>query len=232
VEFPEEIYAKTIVPVKIRLINNKSLMPAFLIKVLVEQQEILFSFIEAKSDSTHYLNLCFEKRGRYRIDRIYLSSVFPFNFFVRYKKNITKLDLIIFPQPKKCDWNHVLSRHKKPKGDEHSKVAGYDSDIISIRDYVSGDPLKYISWKSTAKTDSLKTKELSSLEFQPIIIEFNKINIGDIELKISFITFIILKLFRSGTPFGLSIDEEIYNPENTKFNKMIILKRLALYGQN
>jgi uncharacterized protein (DUF58 family) len=125
-----------------------------------------------------------------------------------------------------------MGEQKKPRGEEHSNRIGYDSDMISIRDYLTGDPMKYISWKSTAKTGALKTKEFSTLEFQPVIIEFDKVNIRDLELKISCVTFMILRLFRAGVPFGLAMEGEVYGPNHSKANKMNILRRLALYDQS
>lgn len=230
VEPPEEVYAGTLIPVKIDLINKRKFMPAFLINVMIGQKEVLFPFVEAKSGASLYLDMRFEKRGKYRSDHLYISSVFPFNFFTRYKKLVHQLNFIIFPEPKKCHPVHTFDRQKKPKGDDSSRLAGHDSDILSIRDYVPGDPMKYISWKSTAKTGILKTKELSNLEFQPVIIEFDKIIIRDIEIKISCITFIILKLFQAKIPFGLAIAGEIYKPDQSINHKRNILRKLALYG--
>lgn len=230
VELPEEVYAKTSVPVKVTLLNKRRIMPAFLITVMIGEEELLFPFVEARSRMSRYLSMHFEKRGEYTSRHLYISSIFPFNFFTRYKKTNKELSCIVFPEPKKCQMPHALDKQRRPKGEENSRSAGHDSDILSIRNYVAGDPLKYISWKSTAKTGSLKTKELSSLEFQPVIIEFDKMAIKNVELKISCITFIILKLFRSRIPVGLSISGETYKPGNSHAHKKVILRKLALYG--
>ena len=95
-----------------------------------------------------------------------------------------------------------------------------------------GDPLKYISWKATAKTGKLKTKELSALESPKIMIDFNRLEKHDLEQTISCVSYMIVKLIQSGTPVGLVIDDYTYRPDSSPSHKLLLLTRLALYGQN
>lgn len=231
-DIPPEVFAGTDTPIGIRLVNKKKFMPAFLIRVLIEGHQTVFSFIDAGSEQRHYCRIQFSNRGEYLIKDLYISSVFPFNFFSRYRKIKTTLRLIVLPKPQKCEAFHIRNRQTRLRGETSTMNLGYDSDIISIRNYTSGDPLKYISWKSTAKTGVLKTKELSAIELQPVVIDFDKMQKGDLEHKISCITFLILKFIRSNTPVGLVIDGESFRPAATTVHKMNLLRKLALYGQN
>lgn len=231
-EAPAEIFAETDIPIGIRLINRKRLMPAFLIKVLIENQQALFPFIDAGAEGRQFCSVGFAARGEHSIDSIYICSVFPFNFFTRYRKIPKTVKLTIFARPQKCQDALSRDRQIRLKGDASTLTIGYDSDIISIRDYSSGDPLKYINWKSTAKTGVLKTKELSAIQLQQIMIDFDKMVGQDLEQKISCVTFLILKFIRSNIPVGLIIGGESLKPALTASHKIQLLSRLALYGQN
>src|SRR3972149_4703492 len=50
IELPEEIYAGTSPPVKVILRNTRRFLPAFLMRVHVSGNEILFPFVEVKTE--------------------------------------------------------------------------------------------------------------------------------------------------------------------------------------
>lgn len=231
-EFPQEIYAKNEFPVKIILKNKKKILPVFLMKVHVNGKDAFFPYIDPKSSEIRYLNITFPKRGRYVISNIYVYSVFPFNFFTRYRSLNRTFDLIVFPALKECSLISLYEKNRRLKGDRTSDISGYDTDIVSIREYVYGDPIKYINWKATAKTGKLKTKELSSLMYRPILINFENVYINDIEEKISCIAFSILKLIKSNMPVGLKIKDKVFLPDVSQTHKLNMLKELALYEGN
>jgi uncharacterized protein (DUF58 family) len=231
-EFPQEIYADALVPIGIKLTNQRRFMPAFLIRVLIADREVLFPIVDAGSSVMLYLNMVFERRGRHTVSDMFVASVFPFNFFTRFRKIPKSMDLIIFPRLQRCSLTHLLASQARWKGDTSSDVPGFDSDILSIRDYVYGDPMKYISWKATAKTGQVKTKELSAIQSQNIMIDFNRLEKHDLEQTLSSVTYMIVKSIQSGTSVGLLIEGETYNPDINTGHKLLLLSRLALYGQN
>jgi uncharacterized protein (DUF58 family) len=236
---PDEIYAGTAIPVKVVLTNSKRFMPSFLIKVKLGDSETLFLPVIAKEGKAAGLaTMAFPRRGRHRIDDVYLSSVFPFNFFIRFRRIGLDLDVIVFPAVKKCSIGDLFGREKRSKGDKTLDKTGFEAEMLSIRNYQYGDPQKYIHWKASARTGELKTKELSTLAHRPLLLELEKIAIADLEEKISCVTYIIMKSFRLNIPVGLKIGTGVFSPvqristETGKAGaqKAAMLKELALYG--
>jgi uncharacterized protein (DUF58 family) len=232
VEFPEERFAGSFVPVGVKLINRKRFMPAFLIKVMILEQEVLFPIVNARSSTHLYMNMVFDHRGRHTIPQVVISSVFPFNFFNRYRRVPKKFEFVVFPRLQRCNFSHTLAEKSRWKGDASSDAPGHESDILSIRDYVFGDPMKYISWKATAKTGRLKTKEFSAIESPNVLIDFDRLEKHDLEQTVSCVTYTVVKLIQSGTAVGLVIDGATYKPECSSTHKTVLLTRLALYGQD
>jgi len=229
IEFPQEIFANKDFPVKITLKNKKRLLPVFLLRLHVAEQSVLFPFADVKSETVKYMETAFSKRGQHIIKDIYISSVFPFNFFTRFKGLDNAFDCVVFPELKKCDLITLYEKGRRLKGEKASDKTGFESDIVSIREYVYGDPLKYINWKATAKTGALKTKELSSLLHQPITIDFDKVIIKDLEEKISCISYSIIQILKKNMPIGLRINDRLYEPGTSHGHKINMLKELALY---
>ncbi|HOJ44053.1 MAG TPA: DUF58 domain-containing protein [Syntrophorhabdaceae bacterium] len=229
IDFPQEIYAQRAFPLKITLKNKKGIIPVFLMKVHIEGRDAFFPFVDPKSSETRYMNISFPKRGRYVIKGIYIYSVFPFNFFTRYKTIDKTFEFIVFPSLKECSLASFNKRDRRLKGDRSSDTIGYETDIVSIREYVYGDPIKYINWKATAKTGKLKTKELSSLIYRPFFIDFDEVLMHDIEEKISCIAYTVLKLIKNNMPVGMRIKDKVFLPDVSQMHKISILRELALY---
>jgi uncharacterized protein (DUF58 family) len=237
IEFPDEIYANTGFPLKVTLLNRRRFLPAFLIRVHFLNHEVLFPFVDAKTYGVKYATITFPQRGHRRIGDIHVCSVFPFHFFVRCKKVTWAVETVVFPQLKPCELHAAHEREQPFRGERSIDKTGYEGEFISLRDYVKGDPLKHIHWKASAKTGRLKTKELSTLSRQPVIIDFDTIPIKNIEEKISCVSYLIVKLLRQNTPVGLTIQGISYTPfsrtdsERSQARKISMLTKLALYDR-
>ncbi|MEW6116045.1 MAG: DUF58 domain-containing protein [Nitrospirota bacterium] len=227
---PGELYAHTESPVSITITNSRRFLPAFLIRVRFGEQEKLFPYVEAKGREVRHTILKTGKRGLHRIGALRVSSVFPFNFFIRYKRIPLSLEMVVFPALKGSVLRSSLDVHRNVRGEYTAASAGQEGEMISLRDYTYGDPLKYIHWKSSAKTGKLKTKELSALSSQPVIIDIEGVPIRNIEDRLSCIAYTIVQLIRKNTPVGLKVNTTLYNPDLSQEHKRTLLKALALYG--
>lgn len=236
-DLPDEIYAQTDLPLRVTLINRRRFLPAFLIRVRLLDRDVLFPFTDRREEGYRYATIAFRKRGRVRVDRISLCSVFPFNFFVRCRSLSGSFEAVVFPAPKQCDLLSLNERERRQGGETQTDTAGYEADIISLRDYIQGDPIKYIHWKASARTGRLKTKELSSLSRPPVVIDFEAVNIRGIEEKLSCITYAVLRLIRQNIPVGLRMRGDTAgipasaDRDTLQAGKRAILRKLALYGE-
>ncbi len=229
--FPEEIFAKTDAPIIIKIKNKKRIFPSFLLRIFFNEKSILIPFVDNKSTTEKHIILKFEKRGKHKIEKIEICSVFPFNFFKRCIYLYIEKEFLVYPFPKKCKYMESMDKYSKQKGDIYTQQKGISGDIIGIRDYIVGDSLKLIHWKATAKTGELKTKELSSNQYEPIIIDLEKLN-GDFETKISCATYLILKYYKMLRPFGLKFKNITFKPEYSLKQKVKILKFLSTINNN
>lgn len=228
---PDEVYAGTEFPLAVTLRNRRRFFPVFLMKVIIEGRELVFPFVDAGRDETLHISWEFSQRGTYRFEHIRICSVFPFSFFTRCRGLSADYAGIVFARPKRCAlFQEASFAQKRMQGEQSLDAAGFDAEAISVRDYVPGDPLKYVHWKATARTGSLKTKELASLVHEPVVVEFERVQIEDLEERISCITGFILHMYRKGTPVGLSCGDRLFKPALSTMHKRAMLRELALYG--
>jgi len=227
-----EIYATTNTPVGVTVTNTRKFLPIFLLRVNIQERELFYPFIDAKGVSTRYVNMTFGKRGKHTMGLVSFYSVFPFNFFTRFKWYSDSSSFVVFPKLHQCELSALYQKERRLKGEHSTDKTGYESDIISIREYVHGDPIKYINWKATAKTGELKTKELSSLAYQPVVIDFSMVDIEDIEQKISYIAYTIVQLIRKNIPIGLRLNGAFFAPAVSNTHKATLLTELALFGSH
>ena len=227
-----EIYATTATPVGITVRNKRKFLPIFLLRVNIQNKELLLPFIDSGDEATRYVNMDFKRRGKHSMGLVSLHSVFPFNFFTRYRWYSDSSTIVVYPKLQQCELSSLYQKERRFKGDHSTDKTGYDSDVISIREYVHGDPVKYINWKATAKTGELKTKELSSLAYQPVVIDFSAIEIEDTEQKISCIAYTIVQLTRKNIPIGLRLNGSFFAPAISNTHRNNLLTELALYGSH
>jgi len=227
ITLPEEIYANRENFIKLKIINHKKFLPGFLIKVSIKEFNLSYLFPYFEKEKETVISIKPIRRGYLSLKEIYISSVFPFNFFVRWRKIPNTFSFLVFPEPKKCEFFSVTSN--KIKGDKYSEIFGFDGDLISIKDYEEGTPVKYIHWKASAKTEKFKVKQFSDLTFSPLIIYLEQIPIPDKEEKISCATYLIIESFKKGIPVGLKIGKEFFKPSLLHKHKINLLTKLALY---
>jgi len=105
----------------------------------------------------HYPVQCL-RRGLFFFGPTELNSGDPFGFF-RVSKTVEKQDqLLVYPLIISLEELGIPSRH--PFGDLRVRRHLFEDpvQVMTTRDYVVGDPLKHIHWKTTARLQRLQTR--------------------------------------------------------------------------
>ncbi|MDY6821543.1 MAG: DUF58 domain-containing protein, partial [Deferribacterota bacterium] len=184
-----DIYANRWVDVKLKLTNNYSRLTLYLLDIKINESCARVDRIKGGEEVTTYIKLIFKKRGINYIDGVYISTIFPFYFFIRSKYYRCGKKFLVFPEPKKPLYN-MWANSNRSKYDNYTKTGNIyinnSLDIGSIREFIEGDQVKDIIWKSFFKTGELLVKTYETSELSPVIIEIT--NNLDIEKKLSYDT--------------------------------------------
>jgi uncharacterized protein (DUF58 family) len=99
-----------------------------------------------------------QKRGVFLFGPAMISSGDPFGFFRKKIEDEKTERLLVYPKILSLEDIGIPSRH--PFGDLRIKRHLFQDPVLvaTTREYVSGDPLKYIHWKSTARLQRLQSR--------------------------------------------------------------------------
>jgi uncharacterized protein (DUF58 family) len=226
---PEEVYDGLPTLFSIKLENNRSWLPVFLMEVALDEQAVLFPLVDPGQSQSKSIEAVLNGRGLQLLATVTVRSRFPINFFIRTLVIPINREVTVFPRPVPC--NDL--QQPDPGGMRGAKahwMKGQEGDVSHISDYRGGEPLKLIHWKLSARHDRLKVKELSAASHTPVTIDLDAIPAVGLEQRLSCCAYLVTRLLRSGRPTGLKSGTMEIPPDSTRQHKLKLLKVLATYG--
>ncbi|NNJ72391.1 MAG: DUF58 domain-containing protein, partial [Enterobacterales bacterium] len=106
-------------------------------------------------------------------------------------------------------------------------------DFMSIRDYQQGDSKRAIHWRAYARDQGLVTKLFSEPVGDPMHFDYQMFDQIDpyqrVELRLSWLTFLVLEAAHQQTPFALTLPNKTFEPDISAQHLEKCLQALALY---
>jgi uncharacterized protein (DUF58 family) len=181
-------------------------------------------------------------RGRYALNRIRLSTRFPFGLL--QKSLIFESHRAYTVMPFELDLNPEVYRVQRGRGEEAKKRStrsGVSNEYWGLREYAHGDPKRSIAWKQSAKNQRLvviqKTQPLSSRLWVWVRAdqidgnrEYSASETILIERAVALAASVVSQASSRGVPVGLwmpGFDIRI-SPSNTRAHRSRCLRTLAL----
>ncbi len=118
--------------------------------------------IDAKGTDELDARWTFDRRGRYHLAELFVVTRFPFGLFEKTRRIDAPADVVVYPAGADAtDWaNEVWAAF----GDVPTNRRGVGEDFFGLRDYRSGEDLRSIHWKSTARRGELVVRENEALQ--------------------------------------------------------------------
>lgn len=139
------------------LVLRKRVLPPLPEKILT--RPVYFTFVGAGDSAGADLEVSFPHRGHYTQEGFTLSTRFPFSFLIKSRKVALERDLLVYPALLESD--DFLELLPMITGEFVSFVRGRGSELYRIREHTPQDPGRFVDWKATAKTGSLKVREFT-----------------------------------------------------------------------
>ena len=98
-------------------------------------------------------------RGIHRVTALRLRSRYPFGILVAERKVVVDVEVIAYPKPAPADPAHSHDRD----GDGMTPPNGDEESLAGLREWRSGDSLRHVHWKATARAGTPIVKELERL---------------------------------------------------------------------
>ena len=167
-ELPEHIFAEQPILSTVELTNEKDWLPSFSLRVVGESrkiaaqiltQPVYFPYIPRQASARQKVELLFPRRGIYRQDAFGIRTKFPFGFLEKTRRVDSEVEVIVYPRVEPTEeFFEVLPLLS---GEMSSFFRGRGHELYSVREYQPTDSARFVDWKATAKTGSLKIREFA-----------------------------------------------------------------------
>ena len=226
---PAEIFASSAATFRLRLHNQKKLLPSFLIRVECENgQGVTLPVVSRAAIAETTVQMTFGRRGFARIGTVKVSSPFPVNFFTRFWTFSIDEEFIVYP--------HLIQGaalgdggRSRPSGTLAQQSRGGDGELERISNYSGREPLRVIHWKLSARGNDLLVKEFGCQSVPPLVIDPEKLAGKSLEERISQAAWLVRRTVHE-RPVGLCLDGRTIPPAAGRSHGALLLKELALYG--
>jgi uncharacterized protein (DUF58 family) len=184
-----------------------------------------------------------ERRGAITLSDIRLTCSFPFGFLNHAIHLNMPEQLVVYPRVGILN-RHLALRYREAieSGAMTSNVRGGNDEFYGLREYRSGDNIRSIHWRSTARTNQLMIREMAANAPPQVIVVLNLrsaaniVNIQDrsvqveraIELAASLVCYGFLENFAVALAIAGLDTETPPAPQMGREARANLLRRLAI----
>lgn len=166
------------------------------------------------------------RRGRLAVDRIKLSTTFPFGLFRAWTYVHLHVTLIGWPVPR--------GRREAPPetasgGSATALHRAGDEEWAGLREFRSGDSPRQVAWGAYARGRGLLVKTYQSPAAQQRTFDFEHVP-GEVEQRLEQLSAWIVAAHARGERYGLRLGAHGVAPDSGNAHRARCLKGLALHG--
>jgi hypothetical protein len=230
-------------PVEVTLqFNHKGLRPAFLVggqaycpfAPEAEQTQTFFvpTLFKGRSIRLSY-HTCCHRRGNYQFPGLRLHTPGPFGLFGTRRTLEASGEILIYPNY--FPLNRMRLLETRGFADKQALRVGASSEVVGTREYRSGDSLRQIHWRSTARVSKLVVKEFLDTDqlTMTVVLDLSKQgNVGagkfsTFETAVRLAASFGYYAARQNIPFHLAGQSQRWRPPATALSWWGILNYLA-----
>lgn len=137
----------------------------------MEASEMAHDTTLARGLNRFKYRLRIRQRGRFRLERAYLTCYSPLGLCRRVLKLPCATDIRVYPDLKKVSRYVLLARqsHLGMMGIRRARRGGGDNEFERLREYQRDDEFRHIDWKASARQDRLIVRTYQLNQNQTII---------------------------------------------------------------
>lgn len=164
---PEHLQVGEVGMAEVDLKNEKRVFPSMSIVFRVGssaqlQDDFLYLKHAISAGDASCLEWTFvpEKRGVFQVFLHGVESKFPFGFLTKSIGETVDASIRVWPARATYKFNPAANGRRFLSGSSRRK-AGAGNDLLNLRYYERGDPLRLIHWKATARLNKLMVRQLA-----------------------------------------------------------------------
>ena len=181
----------------------------------------------APGDSTiFHLKIPTSSRGYARLRRFGVRTLFPFELFRAWAWIHMDLEALVYPHP--AEQVPEPPPTQSAHGHRQHDARG-EEDFAGLRNFHTGDSPRHVAWKAYARTGELLSKQFSGADTSSQWFDFDSIENGDVEKRLSILTRWIVDAERKQQDYGLRMPGAEFPPGHNEAQRHACLQCLALF---
>lgn len=184
--------------------------------------------LEAGESRVFCLELPTAARGRVRLQRFGVRTLFPFELFRAWAWLHMDLSGLVYPRPAE-----VVPKPPPTQtahGHRQHDARG-EEDFAGLRRFHEGDSPRHVAWKAYARSGDLLSKQFSGADTSSQWFDFKHVQVADVEQRLSVLTRWIVDADRTQQDYGLRIPGHEFPPAHGKAHRHRCLEALAFYDK-
>jgi uncharacterized protein (DUF58 family) len=167
-----------------------------------------------------------ERRGAISLERFGVRTLFPFELFRSWAWLHMDVSSLVYPAP--ADDAPPPPPSMVAHGHRQHDARG-EEDFAGLRKYHQGDSPRHVAWKAYARSNQLLSKQFAGADTSSQWFDFNDIEAGDTEERLSVLTRWIVEADRKMEDYGLRIPGAEFPPAHGEGHRRQCLEALALF---
>jgi uncharacterized protein (DUF58 family) len=167
-------------------------------------------------------------RGIVRIDRLKISTTFPFGLFRAWGWIHMPIEMIVYPRAHGTLPMPMDSGFKS--GQRSQGLAGSD-EWLGLRPFREGDSPRQVAWKAYARGAPLLVKEYSAMGAELRLFDFSGLENLGVEARLEQLARWVVDAETRGERYGLIVPPHRLDPDTGPEHRHRCLTALALYGR-
>jgi uncharacterized protein (DUF58 family) len=167
------------------------------------------------------------KRGVLHIDRLNVSTSYPYNLFRAWTWVHMPIEVVVYPRAHGTLPMPMESGEKA--GYRETAMAGSDEWRL-LRPFRDGDSPRQVAWKAYARGAPLLVKEYSALGAELRLFDFSHLPELDTEARLEQLARWVVEAESRGERYGLTLPGHSYEPDSGPQHRHACLHALAMHG--
>jgi uncharacterized protein (DUF58 family) len=208
-------------------LQNDATFQRYAIEVEPTEDHRSFSHLPARTQTQITVAVDAPTRGVVRIERLRISSTFPFGLFRAWSWAHMDLEMIVYPRAHGSLPMPTDSGYRA--GTRSHALSGAD-EWLGLRPFRDGDSPRQVAWKAYARGSPLLVKEYSAMGAELRVFDFSKLEHLGIEARLEQLARWIVDAETRGERYGLIVPPHRLDPDTGPEHRHRCLTALAMYG--
>jgi uncharacterized protein (DUF58 family) len=210
-------------------VSHTNNVKRYAIGIQYADQPPVYLKLDAASSGSARLKLPTRHRGLFKPGGITVFTRYPTGLFHAWGWLRFDVPLLIYPKPLE-DVRLQQSMIEQFDGQTSTSTIEGD-DFAGLREHRVGESLRHISWKAYAQGKGLLTKTFQGNARPSLWIDWEMIERGSLEDKLSFMTALVLTAESEEQKYGLRLPGTIVEQGYGSAHKHMCLQALAVFQQ-